>query len=182
MTILNIKQSSNHHPGLLTEADVEFLTSDHPLIMGSQQPLILPTSASRDRGDAGSITIVFTFILGQITGGALNEIGKDLYSWVKQRLSPKIKEKIRCTDNNKSSYSYLSPRWEIIIKSNPTEYTGFSGKIEIQSVESLENAISSLTTYLNEESLQWDLNNGRYEWKATETLSGLSIKSYNDTF
>lgn len=174
--------SSSAHPALLSDNDVDLLglSEDAPAGTHLDQPILPITSASQrssDRHDAGILTIALTFSLGAIAGGALQEAGKDIYSWVKAYLVKLINKKKEVVRSSTSIYPFKAPEWELEITAKHGDITGFRASIKATSAESMEQAMKALTESLEENAMSLEMTHNAYYWNCSQTVAGLQISS-----
>jgi hypothetical protein len=185
MATVQIQQSfsSSRHPALLSESDIDVLglLENAPAGTHLAKPFLPSVSSdggSLDRRDAGVLIIMITFVLGGVAGGVLQEAGKDIYAWAKNRLIKLMNQKQEAVRASTSAYPFKMPEWQIEISVDYGNHVGFTASIKATSAESMEEAIERLTKCLDENaSAMVDLSNERYYWRCSETVAGLYVRS-----
>jgi hypothetical protein len=105
---IEVEQSSETHPGHLTDKDLEAL---RPL----NGPLIKSVYGRVDqtRRDADAIFIVIKWIVIVASTGGVAAFGKDAYEWIKSKVKPLMQQKIDQTQAQQSAYPVRDPIWKI---------------------------------------------------------------------
>lgn len=174
--------SSSAHPALLSDEDIDLLGlwENTPAGTHLEQPSLSPLSLSKrssDRHDAGVLTIVITFTLGAIAGGALQEAGKDLYAWVKTHLIELMNRKREAVKSSTSAYPFKVPEWELEIIAKHGDTEGFTASVKATSAESMEQAMRKLAESLKDNASTLDLPHQIYYWNCSQTVAGLHLRS-----
>jgi hypothetical protein len=172
---VTIKQTSSAHPGRLSEEDLSEISFTTP-----SGEMLIPTlglgPADMTRRDAGMVTIAVTFVCGTIAGEALKSVGKDIYTWVKDRLVNAMKKRREITTSSSESYVYHPPTWALKIETTSDELLGLTATITATNPEMMAEGAKAFSDYLEARATELDLSRGTYVWLADETPKGLSTK------